>query len=98
EVPQEPGLSNLLTGNAKVADTLHQSSTPGLSILSSGHIPPNPAELLGSRRYLDLIASLEDHFDWAIVDTPPVLAVTDSTVAANEASGVVFVEIGRAAG
>jgi polysaccharide biosynthesis transport protein len=91
EVPQEPGLSNLLTSNAKVADTLHESSTPGLWILSSGHIPPNPAELLGSRRYLDFIASLEDQFDWAIVDTPPVLAVTDSTVAANEASGVVFV-------
>ena len=60
-------------------------------LLAAGHIPPNPAELLGSRRYLDLIASLDEHFDWAIIDTPPVLAVADSSIAANEASGVVFV-------
>ena len=91
DVPQEPGLSNLLTANAKSVDAIRPSETPGLWILSSGYIPPNPAELLGSRRFVQLIKSLQTHFDWAIVDTPPVLAVTDSTVAANEASGVVFV-------
>jgi polysaccharide biosynthesis transport protein len=91
DVAQEPGLSNVLTANAKITETIHKSGTPGLWLLSSGHIPPNPAELLGSRRFLDLIGSLEEHFDWAIVDTPPVLAVADSTIAANEASGVLFV-------
>ena len=91
EIAHEPGLSDLLTGNAKPVDAIHKSTTPGLYVLSSGHIPPNPAELLGSRRYLDFIAALGQQFDWAIIDTPPVLAVTDSTVAANEASGVVFV-------
>jgi polysaccharide biosynthesis transport protein len=91
DMPQEPGLSNVLTANARVTETIRKSDTHGLWILSSGHIPPNPAELIGSRRYLDLIASLEDHFDWAIIDTPPVLAVADSTIAANEASGVLFV-------
>jgi capsular exopolysaccharide synthesis family protein len=89
--PQEPGLSNVLTGNAKLSEALRKSTVPGLWLLSAGLIPPNPAELLGSRRYLDLIASLDDHFDWAIIDTPPVLAVADSSIAANEASGVVFV-------
>jgi len=91
DVAQEPGLSNVLTANAKITETIHKSGTQGLWLLSSGHIPPNPAELLGSRRFLDLIASLEEHFDWAIVDTPPVLAVADSTITANEASGVLFV-------
>lgn len=91
DTPQEPGLSNILTGNAKVTEAVRRSPVSGLWVMSSGHIPPNPAELLGSRRYLDLIASLEDHFDWAIVDTPPVLAVTDSAVAGRHASGVVFV-------
>jgi Mrp family chromosome partitioning ATPase len=57
-----------------IAETMQKSDTQGLWLLSSGYIPPNPAELLGSRRYRDLIASLEDHFDWAIIDTPPVLA------------------------
>jgi len=89
--PQEPGLSNVLTANAKLIDTIRKSDTHGLWLLPSGHIPPNPAELLGSLRYVDFIAALDDHFDWAIIDTPPVMAVTDSTVAANEASGVVFV-------
>jgi capsular exopolysaccharide synthesis family protein len=88
---QEPGLSNVLTGNAKLSEALRKSAVPGLWLLCAGHIPPNPAELLGSRRYLDLVSSLDDHFDWAIIDTPPVLAVADSSIAANEASGVVFV-------
>ncbi|HTK29886.1 MAG TPA: polysaccharide biosynthesis tyrosine autokinase [Vicinamibacterales bacterium] len=88
---QEPGLSNVLTGHAKLSEALRKSAVPGLWLLAAGQIPPNPAELLGSRRYLDLIASLDEHFDWAIIDTPPVLAVADSSIAANESSGVVFV-------
>ena len=91
EVAQEPGLSNVLTANAKLSDTIVKTNTNGLWVLSSGHIPPNPAELLGSRRFLNLMTSLKDYFDWAIVDTPPVLAVADSTIAANGASGVLFV-------
>jgi capsular exopolysaccharide synthesis family protein len=88
---QEPGLSNVLTGNAKTSEAIRRSAVNGLWILNSGHIPPNPAELLGSRRYVELLSSLEDHFDWAIIDTPPVLVVADSAIAANHASGVVFV-------
>lgn len=91
EMAQEPGLSNVLTGNSRLSEALRKSPVHGLWLLPSGHIPPNPAELLGSRRYLDFIASLDDHFDWAIIDTPPVLAVADSTIAGNDASGVVFV-------
>ena len=91
DTTQEPGLSNILTGNAKVAEAIRRSRLHGLWLLSSGHIPPNPAELLGSRRYLDFIASLDEHFDWAIIDSPPVLPVADSTIAANDASGVLFV-------
>jgi capsular exopolysaccharide synthesis family protein len=60
-------------------------------LLPSGHIPPNPAELLGSHRFREFIGSLEEHFDWVIIDSPPVLVVTDSSIVANHASGVVFV-------
>ena len=88
---QEPGLSNVLTGNAKASDAIRRSQIAGLWLLSSGHIPPNPAELFGSRRFADFMISLGDHFDWVIIDTPPVLAVTDSSIVANQASGVVFV-------
>lgn len=88
---QEPGLSNVLTGNAKAADAIRRSHIHGLWLLGSGHIPPNPAELLGSRRFADFMISLDQHFDWVVIDTPPVLVVTDSAIVANQASGVVFV-------
>jgi polysaccharide biosynthesis transport protein len=91
DISEEPGLSNVLTGNTKVTEAVRASGVRGLWVMPSGHIPPNPAELLGSHRYVELINSLETHFDWAIIDTPPVLAVTDSSIAGNQASGVVFV-------
>ena len=90
-IPQEPGFSNVLTSNAKASEAIRKSVQSGLWILSAGHIPPNPAELLGSLRYADFLKSLDGHFDWVVIDTPPVLVVTDSMVAANDANGVVFV-------
>jgi succinoglycan biosynthesis transport protein ExoP len=88
---QEPGLSNVLAGNAKTNEAVRKSKTSGLWLMPAGHIPPNPAELLGSRRYTDFIASLSVHFDWVILDTPPVMVVADSSIVANQSTGVVFV-------
>jgi exopolysaccharide transport family protein len=89
---QEPGLSNVLTGVARPSDAIRRCPTVhGLWLLSSGHIPPNPAELLGSHRFRDFMGSLEAHFDWVVVDSPPVLVVTDSSIVGNQAAGVVFV-------
>lgn len=90
-VTQEPGLSNLLVGTARASESVRKSKTSGLWLLPSGKIPPNPAELLGSQRFRDLLTSLKDHFDWVIVDSPPVMAVIDAAVVAHRASGVVFV-------
>jgi capsular exopolysaccharide synthesis family protein len=84
-------LSNLMVGNAKTSESVRKSGVPGLWILTCGHIPPNPTELLGSQRYKDFLASLKGHFDWVIVDTPPVMVVVDSSIAASAATGVVFV-------
>jgi capsular exopolysaccharide synthesis family protein len=89
--PQEPGLSNFLVGNAKPSEAMHKTNVPNLWLLTAGHIPPNPAELIGSQRCKDFVTSLKAHFDWVIIDTPPVMAVTDAVIAANAASGVVFV-------
>lgn len=91
EGPQEPGLSNVLSGNAKTSEAIRKSSLPGLWLMPAGLIPPNPAELLASRRFADLMGSLESHFDWVVLDTPPVMVVADSSIVANQASGVVFV-------
>jgi polysaccharide biosynthesis transport protein len=91
QVATAPGLSNLLVGNSNATETIQESTTPGLWLLPAGAIPPNPAELLGSRRFRDFAAYLMQHFDWVIVDTPPVMVVTDASIAANLAHGVLFV-------
>jgi polysaccharide biosynthesis transport protein len=86
-----PGLSNLLVGNATASDAIHESSASGLWMMPAGTHPPNPAELLGSKRFKDFAAFLMQYFDWVIIDTPPVMAVTDAALAANLAHGVLFV-------
>ncbi len=88
---QEPGLSNLIVGQAKASEVVSKSLVPGLWVLPAGRIPPNGAELLGSQRSRQFLSSLKEHFDWIIVDSPPVMAVADAVVMAHEASGVLFV-------
>jgi capsular exopolysaccharide synthesis family protein len=86
-----PGLSNLLVGNASASETIYDSGVPGLWLMPAGTLPPNPAELIGSKRFRDFTAFLLQHFDWVIADTPPVMAVTDATIVGNLAHGVLFV-------
>jgi polysaccharide biosynthesis transport protein len=88
---QEPGLSNLLVGDAKASECVRKSKTSGLWLLPSGKTPPNPAELLGSQRFRDFHQSLKEHFEWIVIDSPPVMAVIDAAVIGHLASGVVFV-------
>jgi capsular exopolysaccharide synthesis family protein len=90
-VSQEPGLSNVLVGTAPLAQALRPTDNPFLSVLPAGHVPPNPAELLGSPRYQRLLDELGAQFDWIVVDAPPVMAVTDAAVVAHAVSGVIFV-------
>src|SRR5262245_30962130 len=88
---QEPGLSNVMVGSSKASEAVRKTTVSGLWVLAAGRIPPNPAELLGSARFREFLTSLKQHFDWILVDTPPVMAVTDAALVANRASGVVFV-------
>ena len=91
EFAQEPGLSNVLAGTADVHAAIRSTASPFLSILPAGMIPQNPAELLGSARYRQLLEDLRKEFDWIVVDAPPVMAVTDPAVISNGMSGVLFV-------
>jgi polysaccharide biosynthesis transport protein len=88
---QEPGLSNVLVGTTQLRDAIRTTTTPKLYVLAAGHLPPNPAELLGSTRYLELIEELKHQFDWILIDAPPVMAVTDAAIISNTATGVIFV-------
>jgi capsular exopolysaccharide synthesis family protein len=91
-LPNEIGLSHILTGQARVREAVQRTSEPNLFVMSAGHVPPNPSELLHSERMKQLIANLESGpFDWIIMDTPPVLAVTDAVILAPYMSGLVFV-------
>ena len=85
------GLSHLLTDQASPRDAIRQSATPNLWVMTAGEVPPNPSELLGSDRMKALLSPLHGWFDWVIVDTPPVLAVTDAVILAPLAAGVAFV-------
>jgi polysaccharide biosynthesis transport protein len=87
----EPGLSNVLVGDGKASDAVKKVPVPNLWIMAAGKQPPNPAELLGSRRFKEFLSSLGDHFDWVLVDTPPVMAVTDASLVGHIADGLVFV-------
>ena len=82
----------MLTGQARVREAVQRTSEPNLYVMTAGRTPPNPSELLSSARMQNLIANLKaGPFDWVIIDTPPVLAVTDAVIIAPYVSGLVFV-------
>ncbi|MHC9294310.1 polysaccharide biosynthesis tyrosine autokinase [Mycobacterium sp. LTG2003] len=84
------GLSEALVGQAGVEEIL-QPVHQGLTALSSGTIPPNPAELLSSQRFPPLLAELKERFDIIVVDAPPILPAADAAVLAAHADAVVLV-------
>ncbi|HET9518022.1 MAG TPA: polysaccharide biosynthesis tyrosine autokinase, partial [Actinoplanes sp.] len=85
------GLTNLLAGQVQIADALQPWGGSGLWVLPSGSVPPNPSELLASRNMSDLLAALAGGFDMVIIDTPPVLPVTDAAVMSTVADGCLLV-------
>jgi protein-tyrosine kinase len=85
------GLTNVLTKQATMEKAIRETDQENLYVLPSGPIPPNPAELLGSRTMEEVLAIATEQFDLVIFDTPPVLAVTDAQVLANQCNGVVLV-------
>jgi polysaccharide biosynthesis transport protein len=91
DVSQEPGLSDLLVGTAKANEAVRKTSMAHLWLMPAGPNPPNPAELLGSARFKDVLRTLGDHFDWVILDSPPIMAVTDACVVGYLTTGVLFV-------
>lgn len=92
KVRNTDGLTTLLTDkDSHFTDTIYRTHTDGLYILTSGAIPPNPAELLASKRMQQIKDEMEDYFDLVIFDLPPVLAVTDAQVMASKVDGTIFV-------
>lgn len=95
-VTNNQGLTTaLLDSHTPVMAHLQETQTPGLRIMSSGPLPPNPAELLNSQRMLDVIIELQEDVDIVLVDTPPVLTVADGAILAPRVDGCILVaEVG----
>ena len=91
EVDNGIGLTNVLAGHVAVEHVLQPWGRTRLSLIPSGPPVPNPAEALGSKMMKDLLAQLRRDFDYVIIDSPPILPVTDAAVLATSADGVVFV-------
>lgn len=86
-----PGISDVLLGRVTLQQAVRRTQVPGLSVLCSGALPPNPSELLGSQRMVEIIDEAGANFDVLVLDTPPTLPVTDAVVLAPRADGVILV-------
>jgi capsular exopolysaccharide synthesis family protein len=84
------GLASVIMEQAELNDVIQSCGVPGLSVLPCGPIPNNPAELLTQPRLKELLEIMREKFDFVIVDTPPVLAVTDPSVVAPLVDGVIM--------
>jgi succinoglycan biosynthesis transport protein ExoP len=88
----ERGLSQVLNGQARVRDVIQRTVDPNLLAITAGKPPPNPSELLSSERMKTLLTNLaHGAFDWILIDTPPVLAVTDAVILAPSVTGIIYV-------
>ena len=85
------GLTNILVEDVTADDFLQATQVDNLRILTSGPIPPNPSELLGSGKMQALINYLKTKADYLIIDAPPVIAVTDACVLASKVDGITLV-------
>jgi polysaccharide biosynthesis transport protein len=90
QIPQEPGLSNFLVGEIEEIPAV-ATLAPNLFVVPSGHIPPNPSELLGSEAMAKFLALAQDQFGRVILDSPPLMSVTDPAILAAMAKGVLLV-------
>lgn len=92
-IPNTQGLTNCLSGNAKDVDSVIQDYVPlpNLKLLTSGPMPPNPAELLGSEEMRQLLVSLSQKFTHVIVDSPPAISFTDASILSTFVDGVILV-------
>ena len=85
------GLTNVLIGQAGLEDVLQQFADSSVYVVGAGSVPPNPSELLGSAAMIETLRELESRFDVVIIDTPPLLPVTDAAVLSTIAGGTVVV-------
>jgi succinoglycan biosynthesis transport protein ExoP len=90
-IKKTPGLVEVITGQSEVLDVTRPTSVQSLHFVPSGSTPPTPAALLGSKKMQELISELSNSFDLVIIDSPPVLPVTDAVLLSKLVDGVILV-------
>ncbi|MBY0219429.1 CpsD/CapB family tyrosine-protein kinase [Paenibacillus illinoisensis] len=90
-VPNHIGLTSVLSNQYSVSEVLRETFIEGLHVLTSGAIPPNPSEMIGSRKMTLLLEELKEQYDVILFDTPPVLSVTDALIISSLCDGVILV-------
>jgi capsular exopolysaccharide synthesis family protein len=88
---RDPGLSEYLREQCSLDQALRATKLPNLTLLPAGRMPDKPTVLLGSERMASVLGELQRHYDWILFDTPPLLPVTDATILAREAVGLILV-------
>ena len=89
--PNDVGATTALMDLGRVTEAVRETEVPNLSIMTTGPIPPNPAELLHSEAFAKLLAHLESQFDSIVIDSPPVAPVTDAAILSTKVDGTVLV-------
>jgi tyrosine-protein kinase Etk/Wzc len=90
-VERENGLSEFISGEIPIGQALHRTTIPGLTFIPTGTLPPNPAELLLHKRFTNCLSVLTPRYDHIIIDSPPILAVTDATIIGQMVGGTLMV-------
>ena len=85
------GLSNILTGGAKISDAIHATAQPNLFVMPAGLVPPHPSELLSSSLMQDFLTKWCEEYDHVIVDSPPVISVTDAVMLSVQTDAVLLI-------
>lgn len=85
------GLTSILIGQTVWQNTVQETDIPGLELLTSGPVPPNPSEILASKRMSLLLEEMKKHYDLILLDTPPALVVTDAQLTASQSDGILLV-------
>ncbi|MDD2890068.1 MAG: polysaccharide biosynthesis tyrosine autokinase [bacterium] len=89
--PREPGVTDVLAGSAELKDVIIPTVIDNLWIIPAGTIPPDPTTLLSSQKTKDLLNKLRKDFDFILIDTPPIVSVTDALILSPEVDGVILV-------
>ena len=85
------GLSSCISMGTAVADAVQETAIEGLDALTAGVIPPNPSELLGSERMQNILQRAKEEYDYVLIDTPPVMPVTDALIVSRFVDGLILV-------